>query len=206
MNPAIPTRSGALVLAHALLAAWLLGCSQGAEPARPEPTAAMGSEMPPDTYGAQPVPSQPLRGAKAELQTAEGIALTGSADFVAEPDGVRARVQIEKAAPGKHGIHVHEKGDCSDIPGKSMGSHFAPDHKEHGLPQSPTRHLGDLGNIEVAADGKGQLEIKVLTATLDDGPRSFAGKALVIHEKEDIGTGPSGESGTPIACGLIEVK
>ena len=194
--------------AHVLAAAAvLIACSQDAEPARPSPAAAMGSEMPPGEFGAQPIPSAPAqRTARAELQTAPGVPLQGSAEFTSEPDGVRARVQIDKATPGKHGIHVHEKGDCSDIPGKSMGAHFAPGHKEHGLPHSPARHLGDLGNIEVGSDGKGQLEIKVATATLDDGPNSFAGKALVIHEKEDIGTGPSGESGSPIACGIIQTQ
>jgi Cu-Zn family superoxide dismutase len=152
------------------------------------------------------VPTTPQRGAKTELERAPGVELQGGAEFSSEVDGVRAYVRIEKATPGKHGIHVHEKPDCSDIPNKSMGAHFAPDTKEHGLPQSPKRHLGDLGNIEVGPDGRGQLEIKVLTATLDDGPRSFADKALVIHEKEDVGTGPSGESGPPIACGVIKVQ
>jgi len=28
----------------------------------------------------------------------------------------------------------------------------------------------------------------------------------VIHETEDVGTQPSGESGDPIACGVIEAE
>lgn len=204
MNRSMPTRSGAVALA----AVTLLACGGSGEPAEPEPAASMGSEVPPDEYGAQPSPAAPpeQRSAKAEFETAPGVELKGNAEFTSTAGGVLARVQIEDATPGKHGIHVHEKGDCSDIPGKSMGSHFAPDGHDHGLPGTPARHLGDLGNIEVSADGKGQLEIEAATATLDDGPRTFAGKALVIHEKEDVGTGPSGDSGTPIACAIIEAE
>jgi Cu-Zn family superoxide dismutase len=166
-----------------------IGCSKGEE--HPAGASSSGSEM----SGA--------KSASATLQAAPGVTLSGKAEFNAGPEGVRARVKLADATPGKHGIHVHQKGDCSDIPGKSMGEHFAPDHKEHGLLDAPARHLGDLGNIEVAADGTGAVDVLVPTATLDDGTHSYVGKALVIHEKEDVGTGPSGDSGTPIACAVI---
>jgi Cu/Zn superoxide dismutase len=32
---------------------------------------------------------------------------------------------------------------------------------------------------------------------------SFLNRAVVIHQKRDIGTGKSGESGTPLACAAI---
>ena len=66
---------------------------------------------------------------EGRLQSAPGVVVEGEAEFTPTQNGVRATVQIENATPGMHGIHVHEKGDCSDIPGKSMGSHFAPDAK-----------------------------------------------------------------------------
>lgn len=167
-----------------------ISCSKGAE--QPAGASSSGSET----------SSQP-RSASATLEAAPGVTLSGKAEFTSGPEGVRARVKVQDATPGKHGIHVHQKGDCSDIPGKSMGEHFAPDVKEHGLLDSPMRHLGDLGNIEVAADGTGAVDVLVPNATLDNGTHSYVGKALVIHEKEDVGTGPSGESGTPIACAVI---
>jgi Cu-Zn family superoxide dismutase len=166
-----------------------IGCSKADE--RPAGASSSGSEL------------AAARSASATLQAAPGVALSGKAEFTAGPEGVRARVKLADATPGKHGIHVHQKGDCSDIPGKSMGEHFAPDHKEHGLLDAAARHLGDLGNIEVAADGTGAIDVLVPTATLDDGTQSYLGRALVIHEKEDVGTGPSGDSGTPIACAVI---
>jgi Cu-Zn family superoxide dismutase len=167
-----------------------ISCAKDAE--RPASASASGSEN----------PTQP-RSASATLEAAPGVTLSGKVELTSGPEGVRARVKIQDATPGKHGIHVHQKGDCSDIPGKSMGEHFAPDVKEHGLLDSPMRHLGDLGNIEVTADGIGAVDVLVPNATLDDGTHSYIGKALVIHEKEDVGTGPSGESGPPIACGVI---
>lgn len=168
-----------------------IGCSKGAE--EPAAASASGSETPAES-----------RTASATLKPAPGVDLSGKGEFSSGPEGVRARVKISDAKPGKHGIHVHEKADCSDIPGKSMGSHFAPDAKQHGLLDSQVRHLGDLGNIEVAADGSGSVDVLVPNATLDSGTNSYVGRALVIHEKEDVGTGDSGESGTPIACAVIE--
>jgi len=187
-------------------AAALLGCGSESEPAQ-APAASEGSELAQQVAPAQPEPEVPAaREATAELEAAPGIEMTGMARFTAVPDGVRARVEIENATPGKHGIHVHEKGDCSDIRGKSMGSHFTPEAHPHGLPGAQARHLGDLGNIEVAPDGRGRLDIEIPNATLDDGANSFVGKALVIHEKEDVGTQPSGDSGDPIACAVIKAE
>jgi Cu-Zn family superoxide dismutase len=168
-----------------------IGCSKGAD--APAAASASGSETPAES-----------RTASATLQAAPGVKLSGKGEFTSGPEGVRARVKIADARPGKHGIHVHEKGDCSDIPGKSMGPHFAPDAKQHGLLDSQVRHLGDLGNIEVAEDGSGDVDVLVPNATLDSGASSYVDKALVIHEKEDVGTGDSGESGTPIACAVIQ--
>jgi Cu-Zn family superoxide dismutase len=146
--------------------------------------------------------------AEADLRAAEGEEIEGEVEFYATGAGVRIVAEIEDAKPGKHGIHVHQKGDCSDIKGKSMGDHFAPDSKDHALPsEGMARHLGDLGNIEVDADGKGRLEVTIEKANLKpNDAMSFLGKALVIHMGEDSGKAmqPSGGSGVPIACGVIE--
>jgi superoxide dismutase, Cu-Zn family len=201
------SRSLKCVVANAAAAAALFGCGGSESEPVEAPAASEGSELPHETAAEQPAPEAPAaREATAELETAPGVEMTGKAHFTSEAGGVRARVEIEKATPGKHGIHVHEKGDCSDIRGKSMGSHFTPESHPHGLPGAQARHLGDLGNIEVAPDGKGQIDITIPNATLDDGTHSFVGKALVIHEKEDVGTQPSGDSGDPIACAVIEAE
>jgi Cu-Zn family superoxide dismutase len=141
------------------------------------------------------------------LEAADGEQIKGNIRFTDTGSGVRIVASLTDASPGEHGIHIHEKGDCSDIPGKSMGGHFAPGGNEHALPdEASQRHLGDLGNIVVGGEGEGRLEITIADANLEPGdPMSFAGKALVIHQGRDSGKAkqPSGDSGTPIACGVI---
>ena len=147
------------------------------------------------------------RRADAQLKAAEGESVEGKVELSEIEGGVKIHARVSGASPGKHGFHIHEKGDCSDIPGKSMGGHFNPTSKIHKLPsEGEDRHLGDLGNIELGDDKKGELEILIKDATLhEDKPNSFLGKAFVVHSGEDKGEAhqPSGDSGTPIACGVI---
>jgi len=145
--------------------------------------------------------------AKAIFKAAPGIKLKGEAELEATANGVSIEVEVSKAPPGLKGIHVHQKPDCTNIPAKSMGDHFAPDVKEHGLPNTGAHHLGDLGNISIDEDGKGELEIVVAKANLKQGdPLSLLGRAIVIHEKNDEGaqSQPAGNSGKPIACAVIK--
>ena len=145
------------------------------------------------------------RHAQTKLETTSATELKGTASFEETEDGVTVVLNVDNAKPGKQAVHVHELGDCSDIAGKSMGEHFAPDHQTHALPDQEKRHLGDLGNIEIGEDGKGTLEILAPRASLKpDDAYSFLGKALVVHASQDKGTQPSGDSGTPVACGVIK--
>jgi superoxide dismutase, Cu-Zn family len=179
----------------------LAGCSRDSEPAQvPAQEAHMPPSQPTSTSGET---------AHATLNDAAG-AEVGRATLSQTDEGVKVVVQIENAAPGAKGVHVHEKGDCSNIPGKSMGEHFAPDVKIHALPSEESdreRHLGDLGNVEVKGDGTGTLEIVVKRANLaPNDSLSYLGRALVVHMGNDHGEvkQPSGDSGTPMACGVIQ--
>jgi Cu-Zn family superoxide dismutase len=150
-------------------------------------------------------PREPAqRAARADFSAAPGYQLSGKASLREVAGGVAVSVQVEHAPPGKKGIHVHQKPDCSDIPGRSMGDHFSPEAHQHGLPSSVEHHLGDLGNIEIEADGTGKLEVTIPGANLKPGDRSsFLEKAIVVHAQEDVGTPPTGNSGSPIACAAI---
>lgn len=195
-----------------LVAAWATACNKESRGDRANEPSAPASEVGAAEPATGPDPSvqagdQPVK-AEAELSAADGTKLEGKATFTQEPDGVRVVLEIEDAPPGKKGVHVHTRGDCSDIKGESMGPHFAPKLERHALPsEGAERHLGDLGNIVVEADGEGRLEIKVPDATLgpDDGS-SFLGRSLIVHSGEDTGSSvqPSGGSGTPMACGVIK--
>lgn len=146
------------------------------------------------------------RAAHARFQPAPGVQLNGAARLEEVEGGVRVNVTVETPQRGSHGTHIHEKGDCSDIPGQSMGAHFAPDGRPHGLPGYVPHHLGDLGNLTVHKAGEGELEITIPAATLAaEGARTLLGRAIVIHEKRDQGARnqPAGASGRPIACAVI---
>lgn len=81
---------------------------------------------------------------------------------------------------------------------------------QHGGPADPIRHVGDLGNINVADDGTAELNYVDPIISLSGGPRGVIGRAVVITADEDnLGRGGSadsliaGDSGKPIACGVI---
>ena len=166
---------------------------------------------PTDTPAAREVPtaSSPSNeaSAAAKMEAAPGQTVDGKLSFESTAQGVRVTGKLH-AAPGPHGFHVHEIGDCSDIPGKSMGEHFSPDGHAHALPaEADHRHLGDLGNVVMDANGTAQVDLVIVGANLKEGdPHSISGKAVVVHAREDTGktSQPAGDSGDPIACGIIK--
>jgi superoxide dismutase, Cu-Zn family len=144
--------------------------------------------------------------AKATIESKSGSAVTGTATFTELPTGgVRAQVHIEHAAPGTHGLHIHEKGDCSDPEAKNAGGHFNPGGMQHAGPKEMKRHAGDLGNIEIKADGTGDLDITTDLLTVKPGPNSVVGRGVVFHEKaDDLTTQPTGNAGGRLGCGVIQ--
>lgn len=129
--------------------------------------------------------------------------IRGKVVFKKVKDGVKITANIEGLTPGKHGFHVHEFGDCG-VDGSTAGAHFNPTHRQHGGPDSPDRHVGDLGNL--VADEKGYAHYervdKVITL---EGENSIIGRSIIIHaDEDDYKTQPAGASGAKIACGVIE--
>jgi len=143
--------------------------------------------------------------AQATIEPRSGSTVTGTATFTELPGGgVKVVVHIEKAPPGTHGLHIHEKGDCSDPEAKSAGGHFNPTAMPHAGPMDREHHAGDLGNIEINADGTGTLEITSPMLTVTAGPNSVVGRSVVFHEKaDDLKTQPTGNAGGRLGCGVI---
>jgi len=139
-----------------------------------------------------------------KLNPTEGSKVTGTVTFSKVADGVRIVADVQGLSKGKHGIHVHEFGDCSSKDGSSAGGHFNPHSKSHGGPDDADRHSGDMGNIDVDANGKGRLEYVDKTITLN-GTGSVIGKSVIVHANEDdLKTQPTGNAGGRLACGVIE--
>ena len=131
----------------------------------------------------------------------------GTLSFDQDGNKVTMKGTFTGLKPGKHGFHIHEKGDCGGKDAKNAGPHFNPSKAKHGPPESAMRHAGDFGNIVADKDGNATFEMTTDSITGAPGPDSVAGRAVVIHSKADDGkTQPSGASGTPSACGVIAVK
>lgn len=141
------------------------------------------------------------------LEARSGSAISGDATFSQDGETVRVVVNVKGATPGEHGLHIHEKGDCSAADGASAGPHFNPQKMDHGGMEQSPRHAGDLGNITVVADGSGHLEAVLKGLSVTPGEMSVVGRAIVLHEKpDDLRTQPSGNSGARIGCGVIVGK
>lgn len=144
--------------------------------------------------------------AGAEIEGRAGSTLQGVATFTEENGTVKIRVVLTGAPPGVHGIHIHETGDCSAEDFTSAGGHFNPDGHEHGAPEAEVHHAGDLGNLEVLEDGTCTYEIESSDLTVAEGTHSVVGKAVIVHEKADDFTQPTGAAGSRIACGVVVAK
>jgi len=168
------------------------------------PAVVPGAQQQPSTPPTQPSAAKITQTKETHLSPIKGSELAGDVDLQEFAKGVRVTVTVKDAIPGKHGVHIDERGDCSDVVGGSTGEHFAPTGHDHGLPGASNRHFGDLGNLTVAQDGTGTLDIVVPGATLKAEDRlSLLGRALVVSQSEDLGDGPNGHTGTPIACASI---
>ena len=139
--------------------------------------------------------------ATATLESRSDSTMTGTATATPAGNGVAFHIEIQNATAGQHGVHIHEKGDCSDPKATSAGGHFNPaGGAHHGGPNTPVRHGGDLGNLQADAGGKGSLDVTIPDLPFD----SVVGKAVVVHEKQDdLQTDPAGNSGARVACGVL---
>lgn len=140
--------------------------------------------------------------------TAADSAITGEVLLTEEEGGLMVEAALANVPPGKHGFHIHEKGSCDEM-GKAAGGHFNPDGVMHGQMSHDGHakaHAGDMGNVEIGADGKGSLKVFLPEDTLKEGKYAVAGRAIILHEKEDDFTQPLGNAGARIGCGVIEVQ
>lgn len=134
-----------------------------------------------DCYGTDPTATVP-----------EGK--SGLARFVqVDADTCLIDLTIQGLKPGKHGIHIHESGDISEG-WASTGDHFNPNNDKHG------EHIGDLGNVEVDANGWGDLVLESGRIKVWD----IIGRSMVVTENEDdLVTDKDGKSGNGILCGIV---
>ena len=145
----------------------------------------------------------------------------GVIEFIEDEEGgTNMSIMIEGLKPGKHGFHIHEAGDLSQLC-ESACSHFNPHNTVHGGPKSKHRHVGDLGNLTAKKEGIVKKKMYDHMISLK-GKHSIIGRSVVIHENpDDLGKGglnrkgeiideevhneslKTGNAGKRIACGVI---
>ena len=124
-------------------------------------------------------------------------------------EGLVMEIEIAGLAPGPHGLHVHENGDCGPglkdgqtVAGLAAGGHYDP--QATGVHEGPkgAGHLGDLPVL--IADGSGMAAAVIVAPRLSVA--DIRGRALVIHEGGDNfsdSPAPLGGGGARIACGVV---
>ena len=144
---------------------------------------------------------------KGSIEAKSGSKLKGTYDLKSEgKKGVKLTVKVEGAPEGDHAVHIHETPDCSDPDGKKAGGHWNPTTEAHGAWSAEHHHMGDVGNMKVGKDGKGEITLTTDKWTLGSGDAKtdVLGHAIVVHEKvDDFTTQPTGNAGNRIGCGVI---
>ena len=162
----------------------------------------------------KPAPKAAAAGPVHAHAVIKGEGISGTADFVERSMGagkiVDVTVTMMGLKPGMHGVHLHAIGKCEpDF--AAAGGHFDPGPAGNMDPDANHPfHMGDLPNLQIAANGRGTMKASTSRVTLSDGPLSLFdadGSAIVIHGNPDqgiTGEAKSGVSGGPrVACGVI---
>lgn len=140
----------------------------------------------------------------ADLKDASGQTL-GTVTLTEAPKGVLMRIEAKGLTPGWHGVHFHEKGDCSKSDFTSAGAHVHPaTPATHGLLNPAANDLGDLPNVHAAADGTVAAEVFSALVTLP-ALRDADGSAVVVHANaDDHMAQPIGGAGPRVACAVVK--
>jgi Cu-Zn family superoxide dismutase len=145
----------------------------------------------------------PITKAVALLQPTKGSSVGGRVTFTLQGRSIHVHAEISGLTKGDHGFHVHEYGAWSED-GMASGSHFNPTGAPHASHDNPRRHVGDMGNVTANANGNATLDLDDSHMSFH-GPNSIIGRGLVVHEKPDDFSQPTGNAGGRLAVGVIGV-
>jgi Cu-Zn family superoxide dismutase len=200
VNPNERTFMKSSILAF-FLSVLLLACNgadQAGDPLEDDTMSALDSLAP---------SSAAVDSARADVVDASGVGI-GAVILTESGDGVSLNGALIGLPPGEHGFHIHRTGSCEPPISESAGSHYAPGDNPHGFDASGGPHAGDMRNLVVADDSTATVDQTNDRVTLEGGDAELLdddGSALVIHAgPDDYSSQPSGGSGDPIACGVIE--
>ncbi len=120
-------------------------------------------------------------------------------------------LNLQGLAPGPHGFHVHENGDCGPstvkdavVPAGAAGGHWDHDHTGKHAGPAGAGHIGDLPVLVAEPDGSAS---QSLAAPRIKDIAVLKGHTLMIHKNGDNYSdepAPLGGGGPRFACGLIQ--
>jgi Cu-Zn family superoxide dismutase len=140
------------------------------------------------------------------LEPKSGSTVNGTATFSEKNGVVSFEAKLSGLKPGVHGIHIHEKADCSATDAASAGGHWNPLHVKHGKWSDAEHHKGDIGNFTADADGNAIVTLKTDEWCIgcSDANKDILGKGLIVHANpDDYTTQPTGNAGGRVACSAI---
>lgn len=144
--------------------------------------------------------------------SAKGVgASLGTVTFTDSAGGLVITPKLSGLPPGKHGFHIHEKGDCGpgmdkgkQAAGFAAGGHYDPAHtKKHLGPLSTAGHRGDLPVLAVDSHGDATQPVTAPHLKVEQ----IRGRSIMIHAGGDNYSDtpkPLGGGGARIACGVIK--
>lgn len=136
-------------------------------------------------------------------------AVTGTATFETVNGKVKMVLNITAAAKANKSVavHIHEHPGCGDQ-GKEAHGHWNPTKANHGKWGSDAFHSGDIGNIDLDAQGKGSKELETDRWTIGgDSTTNILNRSIIVHGGvDDFKTQPTGNAGNRIGCGIINKK
>jgi superoxide dismutase, Cu-Zn family len=156
-------------------------------------------------------------GAATATATINAISATGvsgplgTVTFMDSTQGLVITPKLSGLPPGKHGFHIHDKGDCGPgmnqgkpAAGFAAGGHYDPAHtKKHLGPISTAGHRGDLPVLVVDSQGDATEAVTASQLTVEQ----IRGRSIMIHAGGDNYSdtpAPLGGGGARIACGVIK--
>jgi Cu-Zn family superoxide dismutase len=143
--------------------------------------------------------------AAARMQPVAGSPVEGKVSFsqFGSVTVVRARF-FGLQGSREYGLHVHEKGDCSGDDGAAAGGHFDPGGAPHGRPGRGAHHAGDLLNLRTDGEGNAFYVFETSALSITGGRTSVLNRSVILTRgPDDYRTQPDGNSGPPLACGIV---
>ncbi len=135
----------------------------------------------------------------------------GHAEFVQNANGsvdMDLKISFPKMANKSVAVHIHDHGDCGDA-GMGAHGHWNPTNEQHGKWGSAAYHSGDIGNVQLDANGSGEIKLNGGSRWTIGGDEktNILNHAIIVHSGvDDFTTQPTGNAGSRIGCGVITAK